>query len=136
MAAWRREAEALLAEIGLAHVVWVPWGAPPPSAGAIAVSLLGLDPTSAERGRTFAALAAIVAPGASLVVVDHNRPRSMPAALVALGAAPWLPGCTPSRRWRRLARPTAREIQAAGFRVECLRFVVAERVQIVVAIRT
>jgi voltage-gated potassium channel Kch len=139
MAAWRRETEALLGQLlGGADVLWLGWGSAPgaDAAGATAVSLIGLDPSPADRRRVFAELAAALAPASVLIVVDHNRPRDMRAALAALAAEPRVPGSSPVECWRRLARPTAREVQAAGFRVEKLRLVAGERVQIVVATRT
>jgi hypothetical protein len=137
MAAWRRETEALLAELlGGFDLAWTDWDTPPPGgSAATAVSLVGLDPSHEDRHRVFLALAAALAPASVLIVVDHNRPRRMAAALAALAAAPAVPGASPVRRWRRLARPTAREVQAAGFRVERLRFVAGERVQVVIATR-
>lgn len=138
MAAWRRETEALLAELlGTADVVWMDWGSVPRGGvvGATAVSLVGFDPTPEERGGVFAALAAALPPASVLIVIDHNRPRRMSAALAALVSEPALPGASPVRRWQRLARPTAREVQVAGFRVEKLRLVAGERVQVVVATR-
>lgn len=138
MAAWRREAEALLAELGLADAVWTAWGELPavlPVAAATVVSLIGLDLAPEDRCRVFASLAAAGAPGTVLVVVDHNRPRSAAAALLALIAPPWLQSWSTARRWRRLAQPTAREVQSAGFRVDRLRLAAGERVQIVVASR-
>lgn len=139
MAAWRRETEALLAELlGGAGIVWIGWGSSPRAGaiGATGVSLIGLDPSPEDRCQVFAALADALEPGSVLVVVDHNRPRRVSAALEALAGAPWVPGGTPGGRWRRLARLTAREVQAAGFRVEKLRLVAGERVQVVVAIRS
>ena len=138
MAAWRREPEALLAELlGGAGVAWIGWGSSPhaDAIGATAVSLIGLDPEPEDRRQVFAALADALAPSGVLVVVDHNRPRRTSAVFGALAGAPWVPGWTLAGRWRRLARPTAREVQAAGFRVEKLRLVASERVQVVVAIR-
>ncbi len=138
MAAWRSEAEVLIAELlGPGNVAWVPWGALVPIAGAaaVAVSLVGRATDVEERHGVFTGIAAALAPGAALVVVDHNRPRTVPAAAWAVVASPRVPGWTPARRWRRLAQPTAREVQAAGFRVERLRLVAGERVQVIVARR-
>ena len=103
--------------------------------GQAALSLVELDPTPDERHRVFGALAAALVPERVLIVADHNRPRRMVDALRAIVARPLVPGSTPSERWQRLARPTAREVQAAGFRVERLRLVAGERVQIVVSRR-
>ena len=138
MAAWRRAADALIAELlGADDVTWLPWDAPalPTRAGTLAVSLVGRDPDAEERRRRFTALAAALAPGGVLVALDHNRPRRLPAALWAVIAAPFVPGWSPVRRWRRLARLTAREVQGAGLRVERLRLVAGERVQVIVARR-
>ena len=137
MSAWRRESDALLAELfGGAGLAWIAWDARPPDRAPIAVSLIGLDPAPDERRRVFASLAAALNPGRVLIVADHNRPRRLTDALVAVVAAPRVPGSTPRERWKRLGRPTAREVQTAGFRVEKLRLVAGERVQIVVATRS
>jgi hypothetical protein len=136
--AWRPAAEALITELlGPVDLPWLPWGTPITrgEAAAVAVSLVGCDPDSAERCRAFMDLAAALGPGGVLVVADHNRPRGLPAAVWAVVASPAVPGRTPARRWRRLARPTAREVQAAGFTVERLRLVAGERVQVIVARR-
>jgi hypothetical protein len=138
--AWRREAEVLVAaELGASDVRWVEWGDLAPSAGTalprIVLSAVGHAAPADERARVFRDLALAVVAGGVAVVVDHNRPRRLPAALVALVGAPWVPGASPAARWRRLAHPTAREVQAAGFRVERMRFVAGERVQVVVATR-
>ncbi len=138
MAAWRRQTEALLDELlGGVGGVWLDWGREPRTGGggATVVSIVGLDPSPEERRRVLSGLAAVLAPDSRLIVVDHNRPRRMAAALAALAASPSVPGASPAARWRRLACPTAREVQAAGFRVEQLRFVAGERVQVVVATR-
>ena len=137
IAAWRSEADAVIVDLlGHADVAWIAWGAPiPDAAAALAVVLIGSDPSPTDRQRTFARLAAALVPDGYLVVVDHNRPRRLGAALTALVRTPWLPGWVPSRRWRRLACPTAREVQAAGLRVERLRLVAGERAQVVVARR-
>lgn len=137
MSAWRLESDALLAELlGEAGLDWIAWDAPPPGRRPIAVSLVGLDPAPDERQRVFASLATALSPGRVLIVADHNRPRRFVDALVAVVASPRVPGSTLRERWKRLGRPTAREVQGAGFRVEKLRLAAGERVQIVVAIRS
>jgi hypothetical protein len=119
-------------------VPWIDCGATSPaelSSAALVVSMVGYVVPSEERAATLAALAARFASGRRLIVVDHNRPRSPVSALTALVRPPWVPGWSPFSRWRRLAHPTAREVQAAGFRVDRLRLVAGELVQIVVATR-
>lgn len=139
MPAWRREAEGLIAGLlGQAGVPWIEWR-DVPSADAsrshLVLSLVGYAAPDAERERLFAALATRIAPSRVLIVIDHNRPRRFAAALRALVGTPWLPGWSPAARWQRLAAPTARLVQAAGFRVEQLRLAADERIQIVAAIR-
>ena len=139
MPSWRREADALIAdELGVEPVRWIPWGAPPPTElpyAALVVAMVGRAPASEERAAALAALAPRFAPAGRLIVVDHNRPRHWAAALAALARTPWVPGWSPAARWGRLAHPTAREVQTAGFRVDRLRLVAGERVQIVIATR-
>jgi hypothetical protein len=98
-------------------------------AGAVSV-LLGtrVDPTA--RAATWEALAARLAAGAPLVVVDHNQPRSLwrrVAGVVALGARGLGPG--------RARHPVAREIRDHGFTIERLQLGDGERVQLVLARR-
>ncbi|MCC6847934.1 MAG: hypothetical protein IT294_05485 [Deltaproteobacteria bacterium] len=138
---WRREAETLVAaELGPGDVPWIGWDALAASrvdrAAALVVSVVGHAPSPAERAQALSALAARTPAGVRLVVVDHNRPRQLVATLRALFGAPRVPGGWPSARWRRLADPSARAAQAAGFRVERLRLVADERVQVVLATRT
>jgi hypothetical protein len=122
MPAWRREVEAVIArELG------------PAAPRAVTVSFVGRTPSADARRATIADAARGLAADATLIVVDHNRPRRRIAALAALVRMPRLPGGAPSARWRRQAHPTARELQAAGFRVERLRLVAGERVQVVFA---
>ena len=121
MPAWRRDVDAVIArELGGA-------------ARAVTVSFVGRTTSVEARRRTIADAAGGLDTDGTLVVVDHNRPRRRLAALAALVRAPWIPGVTPGARWRRQARPTARELQDAGFRVERLRLAAGERVQVVFA---
>jgi hypothetical protein len=138
--AWRREADALIAnELGLQDVPWIRWGAALPPTGApytaLVVSMVGRPAPSAERRPVLAELASRFAANGRLIVVDHNRPRRVAAALAAAARPPWVPGWSPAARWRRLAHPTAREVQGAGFCVDRLRLVAGERVQVVIATR-
>lgn len=140
MPAWRREAEALITDLcGPARVPWLEWDAassgPDVARSSVVVSAVGHAAPAADRTRVLAALAARLPPDGFVIVVDHNRPRRRSEALRALVGAPWAPGWSPVARWRRLAHPTARAVQAAGLRVECLRLVAGERVQVVVARR-
>ena len=136
MPAWRREAEALIAGVlGPAPVAWIAWdevlrgGSELPS---LVLTFLGASPGPAERMAALTRIEAALASGGWLVVVDHNRPRRCLGALRALIGVPKVAGWSPAARWRRLAHPTAREVQAAGFGVECLRFAAGERVQLVI----
>jgi len=88
-----------------------------------------------ERIRMLAEITGVLAAEGTLVVVDHNRPRRPWAAFRALIGPPRVPGVWPAVRWRRVAYATAREVQRAGFRVDRLRFVAGERIQIVIAKR-
>jgi SAM-dependent methyltransferase len=102
---------------------------------AIALCFVGYPPCAAARAALLAEVLRALQTDGRLAILDHNRPRRLPAALRALGAWPWLPGWTPRARWRRLGYPTAREAAAAGFAVEALRLLHAERVQLVLARR-
>jgi hypothetical protein len=136
--AWQREAEVLIADlVDASHVPWITWDAPldGPPASLLVLSVVGCTLPAPERARMLAELAARLVAGGTLVVVDHNRPRRFAAALGALAAAPRVPGWSPRVRWRRLAYPTAREIQAAGLHVDKLALTAGERVQIVIATR-
>lgn len=140
MPRWRREAGRLVAaELGGAEVPWLAWDAVAASAvapeGPFVLCVVGHAPAPEERARVLSALAARCGAGTRLVVVDHNRPRRIGAALRALVGLPRVPGGSPAVRWRRLADPTARATQAAGFRVDRLRLVAGERVQVVTATR-
>jgi hypothetical protein len=112
----------------LARLAPVAEGAAP---GGAVVSFLGAAARPAERQAVLADLGARLTPGAPLVVVDHNQPRvpwRRPMALATL----LLAGLGPAR-----ARyPVARELAAAGFRIERLRLTPGERVQLVLARKT
>lgn len=100
------------------------------AAAAGVVVLLGERGDATARARMLATVAARLAAGAPVVLVDHNRPRApwrRPAAWLALLAR----GLPP----RRARHPAARELAAAGFTVECLRLAAGERVQLVRALR-
>ncbi len=99
------------------------------------VRFVGQPARPPEREVILGQAAHALAFGGRLVVIDHNRPRRRAAALLAVVAAPLVPGATPAARWRRLAYPVAREVALAGFTVESLRLVAGERVQIVFARR-
>jgi hypothetical protein len=135
---WRREAEGLIAEaLGAAAMPWVGWGEALPEPGSalshLVLSMVGHAAPSAERVRVLVRIGKALAPQGTIVAVDHNRPRGSWGALAALVRAPWVPGLGPATRWRRLAYPTAREVQGAGFRVERLLLAAGERIQIVIA---
>jgi hypothetical protein len=136
---WRREAEAVIADTLGRPACWVELGdsvpAKSPPASMIVLSLVGHAAPEAERARAWQELSGAVAKGEAVAVVDHNRPRRPWAAVGALVTSPWVRGLTPAARWRRLAHPTARELQRAGFTVDALRFAAGERVQIVLATR-
>jgi hypothetical protein len=137
---WRREAEAVIADTLGRRACWVELGDTVPTerppATVIVLSLVGHAASEAARARAWRELAGAVVTGEAVAVVDHNRPRRPWAAIGALIAAPGVPGLWPQARWRRLARPTARELQRAGLVVEALRFAAGERVQIVFATRS
>ncbi|MEO6025569.1 MAG: hypothetical protein ABIR79_01705 [Candidatus Binatia bacterium] len=117
---------------------WHEWGDPwldAPPAPVVAVSLVGHAPSADERRVVLARLHTQTAPQTLLIVADHNRPRRRSTAFGALLGAPRVPGWSLGARWRRLAEPTAREVQAAGFRVLHLALVAGERVQLVMARR-
>jgi hypothetical protein len=94
------------------------------------VSFLGARDGPAGRQSQLAALRARLAPGAPVLLVDHNQPRAWwrrAIATVALAVR----GLPPAR-----ARyPAARELAVLGLRVERLRLACGERVQLVVARR-
>jgi hypothetical protein len=98
-------------------------------AGAVCV-LLGTRVDPPARAAAWDALAARLASGAPLVVVDHNQPRT--AWRRALGIAVLAcRGLAPSRA----RHPVAREVHGAEFAVERLRLDDGERVQLVLARR-
>ena len=136
---WRREAEEVVTrEIGGA-VRWTDWEealAPPVPPSPMVLNAVGRAIGTDERLRVLTALAAGFSPGERFAVVDHNRPRRLIAAVAAVLGPPAVPGRSLGARWRRLADPTARALQAAGFRVERLRLAAGERVQVVIATRT
>jgi hypothetical protein len=136
---WRREAEAVIADTLGRRACWVELGAAMPTARplstVIVLSLVGYAAPEAIRARVWQELSDVLAAGEAVAVVDHNRPRRRCAAVGALLASPWVPGLWPQARWRRLAHPTAREMQRAGFVVDAMRFAAGERVQIVLATR-
>ncbi len=133
----RVAAEWLVEQPGEARVRAAPSALPfrDASIAALAVSFLCDGADAGARAALLAELARVCVPGGALVAVDHNRPRRRAAAFVALLAPPRPAGRTLVARWRRLARPTAREVRAAGFVVERLRLAAGERVQIVFARR-
>jgi hypothetical protein len=139
MPAWRREAEQVLAAIvGAPLPAWREWekhGLSEATGAVVMLSLVGHAPSAEHRRSGFAALHAALAPEALVIVADHNRPRRRLQALAALVGPPSVPGVAPATRWHRLARPTAREVQTAGFRVVRLALVAGERVQLVIARR-
>ena len=137
MPAWRRETEALIARaLGTAPTTWIDWGEALPALetarSPLVLSLVERRPRAEERSRLLGAIRNRLAAGERLVVVDHNRPRRSLPALLALVRSPWVVGTSPAARWRRLAYPTARELQAVGYDVERLLLAAGERVQIIV----
>lgn len=129
----------MVAELRVASPAWIEWDAlatsAPDPASPVIVTVVGHAPAPEARARVLAELAARAPAGSRLVVVDHNRPRRLAAALLAVVGPPRVPGRTPAARWRRLADPTARAVQGAGFSVDRLRLVADERVQVVFATR-
>jgi hypothetical protein len=97
---------------------------------AAVVAFLGARASPQERQATLRAVGHRLAPGAQLVLVDHNQPRSAwrrAVALLPLAAA----GLSPAR-----ARyPAARELAVLGFLVERLRLACGERIQLISARR-
>ena len=98
-------------------------------AGAVCV-LLGARVDPAARAATWRTIAARLAAGAPLVVVDHNQPR-VAWRRVAGAIALALRGFAPSRA----RHPVAREVRDHGFTIERLRLADGERVQLVLARR-
>jgi hypothetical protein len=100
-----------------------------PSSGAPAAAIcVFLDDRAApeERRRRLAAVRARLVPGASLLAVDHNQPRTWWRRSIGWCALA-LRGHGPARG----RRPLAVEVQQAGFAIERLRFAAGERVQLV-----
>ncbi len=87
------------------------------------------------RRSLLAEVARVLVPAATLVIVDHNRPRRRLAAIIATVMPPRPPGATPAAAWRRLAYPTARDAHAADLAVDRLHLAVGERVQVISARR-
>ncbi len=100
---------------------------------AVVLSLVGHAPAASDRQALLGELARVMKAGSALIVVDHNRPRRLVAALAAAIRAPRVRGRSLGARWQRLSYPAAREIQAAGFTVQWLRFAAGERLQVVLA---
>jgi hypothetical protein len=100
-----------------------------PAAAAL-VSFVGARTPAEIRRRTLDAVRGRLVDEAPLVLVDHNQPRQWwrrpLAALLLLGR-----GLPPARG----RYPAARELDAAGFRVESLRLAAGERLQLVLARR-
>jgi hypothetical protein len=117
-AGWARGAGLRVADLG-----------EPAVAGAL-VSFVGAHTPPALRRSTLEAVRVRLAAGAPLVLVDHNQPRQWwrrPLAALLLA----MRGLPPARG----RYPAARELDGAGFRVECLRLAAGERVQVVLARR-
>ena len=102
------------------------------SVGWLVLSFLGDASAGRRRAAVLADVARVTTRSATIVVVDHNRPRRLLDALVAVVRQPRPPLV---RAWHRLAYPTARELRAAGFVVDRLRLAMGERIQVVVAHR-
>ena len=108
------------------------WSAPVDGSpvAAVVVTFVGEPAHAAARLERLAAAGARLAMGAPLLLVDHNQPRQWwrrVLAWIALGLRGLPPG-----RGRVLV---ARQLDGAGFRVECLRLAAGERLQLVVARR-
>jgi len=98
-------------------------------AGAVYV-LLGTRIDEPARAAAWDALAARLASGAPVVVVDHNQPRTL--ARRALGVLALAARGLPPERAR---YPVAREVNGHGFTIERLSLEDGERVQILLARR-
>jgi len=100
-----------------------------PAAAAL-VTFVGARTAPEMRRRTLEAVRVRLSPDAPLVLIDHNQPRQWwrrPLAALLLAVR----GFAPSR-----ARyPAARELDAAGFRIERLDLAAGERLQVVLARR-
>jgi hypothetical protein len=93
-------------------------------------AFLGETGEPEARHRRLALLAGRLPPGAPIVVVDHNRPRTWwRRAYAGLGLV--LQGLAPGRA----RHPVARELRDHGFAIERLRLAAGERVQLVVGRR-
>jgi hypothetical protein len=104
--------------------------APDAGVGAAIATFLGAADGPAARQAVLATLRARLSPGAPLVLIDHNQPRTWwrrAAGVVAL-AVRGLPAA-------RARYPAARELAALGLPVERLRLACGERVQLVLARR-
>ena len=110
----------------------LPDGVPRAGAGqrpaAALVTFLGAPAAPAARQAVLAELRGRLAPGAPLLVVDHNQPRQWWRR--GLGAAVLLARGLPPARAR---YPAARELAALGLVVERLRLARGERIQLVAA---
>lgn len=95
-------------------------------ARAAVVSFRGAAGDPAARGTCLDVVRSQLPPGAPLVVVDHNQPRTWPLRLVAVAALA-LRGQGPARA----RHPTARELAATGWTVVSLRLACGERAQLV-----
>ena len=100
-----------------------------PISGAVCV-LLGARIDEPARVAAWDALAARLASGAPVVVVDHNQPRTL--ARRALGMLVLAARGLPPERAR---HPVAREVNAHGFTIDRLRLEDGERVQLILARR-
>ena len=103
---------------------------PTDAATAALVTFTGERGDPDARRRRLAHVRERLGPGAPLLVIDHNQPRQWwwrPIAAVQLAARGMAPG--------RGRYPSAREVDAAGFRVQRLRLAAGERLQLVLALR-
>lgn len=99
-------------------------------AAAALVSFVGERENETLRLGRLAAARARLGVDAPLVLVDHNQPRPRWRRVVGWLALA-LHGLSPGRG----RTAAARQLDAAGFRVECLRLAAGERVQLVLARR-
>lgn len=100
--------------------------APPGAATAAVVSFRGARADPVSRQVCLATLRGQLPPGAPLVLVDHNQPRTLgPRLLGVVRLAVSGMGAGRARY------PAARELAALGLDVECLRLACGERVQLV-----
>ena len=97
-------------------------------AAAAVVTFLGAGAAPAERQALVASLGRRLPADAPVVLLDHNQPRTPWRRVLGIAALA-LRGLGPAR-----ARyPAARELAALGLRVEGLRLMCGERVQLVAA---